>query len=80
MEKGRWIIDYFGERTKSKLVIEESFGERNIQQLRGKNHEIEVVNSLQGSFGPISAIIKKEENNWFGIADPRVKTSEASIE
>ena len=45
-----------------------------------KNHEIEIVNSLQGSFGPISAIIKKEENNWFGIADPRVKTSEASIE
>ncbi len=80
MQKGRWIIDYFGEGTKSKLVIEESFGERNIEQLREKNHEIEVVNSLQGSFGPISAIIKKEENNWFGIADPRVKTSEASIE
>ena len=79
MEKGRWIIDYFGERTRSKLVIEESFGEENIEELRKKKHEIEVVEPLQGSFGPISAIIKEEENNWFGIADPRVETSEASI-
>ena len=61
------------------MVIEESFGEENIEELRKKKHDIEVVEPLQGSFGPISSIIKEEENNWFGIADPRVETSEASI-
>jgi len=80
MKKGRWIIDYFEENTTSELIIEESFGKENIDELKEKGHSIKVVDALQGSFGPISAIYREENNNWIGIADPRVETANAWIE
>ena len=32
---------------------------------------------MQGSYGPISAICKDNNGQWFGVADPRVETSKA---
>ena len=80
MTKGRWTIDYFEESSTSELIIEESFGIENIEELKGKGHTIKVVDSLQASFGPISAIFREGNESWVGIADPRVETAKASIE
>ncbi len=80
MIKGRWTINYFEENTASELIIEESFGKENIDELKEKGHSIKVVNALQGSFGPISAIYREENKNWVGIPDPRVETANAWIE
>ena len=78
MAKGRWTIDYFGESTASELIIEPSFGEKAIEELRARGHNVKVTDSLQASFGPISAIFRKDNESWIGLADPRVETAEAS--
>ena len=79
MTRGRWTIDHFGESTASKLIIEPSFGNKFIKELTEKGHSIKVTDSLQASFGPISAIFRKENKSWIGLADPRVETAEASL-
>ena len=79
MTRGRWTIDHFGESTASKLIIEPSFGNKSIKELTEKGHSIKVTDSLQASFGPISAIFRKENKSWIGLADPRVETAEASM-
>ena len=78
MAKGRWTINHFGEGTASELIIEPSFGEKAIEELREKGHSVKVTDSLQASFGPISAIFRKDNESWVGLSDPRVETAEVS--
>ena len=79
MTRGRWTIDHFEESTTSKLIIEPSFGNKSIRELTERGHSIKVTDSLQASFGPISAIFRKENKSWIGLADPRVEKAEASL-
>ena len=48
-----------------------------IKNLQEKGHRVKIKDSLQSSFGPISAICKDESGSWYGVADPRVNTSKA---
>ena len=48
-----------------------------LKDLKEKGHKITIKESLQSSFGPISAICKDSSGLWVGAADPRVETSKA---
>ena len=78
MNESRWTIDYFKEDTESKLIIEPNVDDEVLANLDQKGHIIEIKDSMQSSFGPISAIYQKEDGSWLGVADPRVETSKAS--
>ena len=77
MKQSRWTIDYFDENTESKLIYEPGTEEKVINELKEKGHKITIKDSLQSSFGPISAICKDDSGLWSGVADPRVETSKA---
>jgi len=77
MNQSRWTIDYFEENTESHLITEPGIEEETIKDLKEKGHKITTKDSLQSSFGPISAICKDINGSWIGVADPRVKTSKA---
>ena len=51
----------------------------NIKFLKEKGHKITIKDSLQPSFGPISAIYKNENGSWNGVTDNRVITSKTII-
>ena len=75
MNQSRWAIDYFDENSESKLIYEPGVEEETIKDLKEKGHKIKIKDSLQSSFGPISAICKDDNGSWSGVADPRVETS-----
>jgi len=77
MNQSRWTIDYFEENTDSSLIIESGIEEDVIKNLQEKGHRVKIKDSLQSSFGPISAICKDESGSWYGVADPRVNTTKA---
>ena len=59
------------------MLTEPGLEERTINDLKQKGHKITIKESLQSSFGPISAICKDSSGSWVGAADPRVETSKA---
>ena len=77
MNQSRWTLNYFDEHTESHLLTEPGLEERTINDLKQKGHKITIKESLQSSFGPISAICKDSSGLWVGAADPRVETSKA---
>ena len=77
MKKSRWTIDYFDEHTESHLIFEPGTDKAIIKDLEQKGHNIKIEKSMQGSYGPISAICKDNNGQWFGVADSRVETSKA---
>ena len=79
MTESRWTIDHFERETESKLIVEPNIDDEVIENLSQKGHSIETKDSMQASFGPISAIYKKDDGSWSGVADPRVETSKSSI-
>ena len=79
MNKSRWVIDYFEENTESHIIFEPNSDENIIKGLKEKGHKITIKDSLQSSFGPISAIYKNENGSWKGVTDNRVITSKTII-
>jgi len=79
MNKSRWVIDYFEENTESHIIFEPNCDADTIKGLKEKGHKITIKDSLQSSFGPISAIYKNENGSWKGVTDNRVKTSKTII-
>ena len=75
----RWNIDEFGKETTSKLNIEPGLNEKIKNELISKGHKVNQLEELQNSYGPISAIIKSEDN-WIASHDPRVDTASSKIE
>ena len=69
----RWVIDYFGSNTSSKLKFEEiSQNDKNF--LKKKKHKIVNENEYKNGYGPISIIYKDSLDNFQGVADIRVGT------
>ncbi len=69
----RWVIDYFGSNTSSKLKFEEiSQNDKNF--LKKKKHEIVNENEYKNAYGPISILYKDSLDNFQGVADIRVGT------
>ena len=79
MTSPRWNIDEFGKETISEINIEPGLDEKIIDVLINKGHKVNQLTKLQNSYGPISAIVKNDEN-WIALHDIRVDTSSSMIE
>ncbi len=79
MTSPRWNIDEFGKETVSEINIEPGLDEKIIDVLINKGHKVNQLTKLQNSYGPISAIVKNNEN-WIALHDIRVDTSSSIIE
>ena len=54
-------------------------GSHFVNHLINKGHKVNQLTKLQNSYGPISAIVKNNEN-WIALHDIRVDTSSSIIE
>ena len=79
MKYPRWNIDEFGKETTSELNIEPGLNGKITNELISKGHKVNQHKELQNSYGPISAIIKSEDD-WIASHDPRVDTASSVIE
>ena len=79
MKSPRWNIDEFGKETTSELNIEPGLNGKITNELISKGHKVNQHKELQNSYGPISAIIKSEDD-WIASHDPRVDTASSVIE
>ncbi len=79
MTSPRWNIDEFGKKSLSEINIEPGFDKKIIDELINKGHKVNQLAELQNSYGPISAILKTEDN-WKASHDLRVDTSSSIIE
>ena len=69
----RWVIDYFGTNTSSKIKFED-ISENELNFLKTKDHEVTNENGYKNAYGPISIIYKDKKDNFQGVADIRVGT------
>ena len=79
MTSPRWNIDEFGKKSLSEINIEPGLDKKIIEELINKGHKVNQLAELQNSYGPISAIVKTEDN-WKASHDLRVDTSSSIIE
>ena len=70
----RWTVRDFGPGSAPRLTMEPGVPEAIVSGLRHRGHEIEVLESTQPGWGPIS-IIELGGNTRRAAADPRVDTS-----
>ena len=73
VKKPRWVIDYFGSNTSSKIKFED-ISENELKFLETKDHEVTNENGYKNAYGPISIIYKDKKDHFQGVADIRVGT------
>lgn len=73
----RWSMNDFGAGEASKLLVEPDLGENVISDLRGRGHDITIVDGPTGGWGPVSVITISETGLKTAAADPRVDTASA---
>jgi gamma-glutamyltranspeptidase/glutathione hydrolase len=75
----RWTMNEFAAGSGSHLLVESDLSGEVLDHLVDVGHEIEMVATAQGGWGPVSTIVVDSANVRSAAADPRVETATAAV-
>jgi gamma-glutamyltranspeptidase/glutathione hydrolase len=71
----RWVIDHQPERVR----LEATAGQRTVEELISKGHDVETAADIESGWGPVSLIRVEPTGLRVAAADPRVATALAAV-